>query len=154
MKLSETDLKLLRVLQEDCRQPVTNIAKRLRIPVTTAYDKVNRLEEQGVIKGYTSILNERELGFPTTALVLVSVGYPPGSEFSQEAVADSIAAFPEVSEVYIIAGDWDLMLKIRSRSIEDVGIFVIRKLRNVEGIAKTKTISVFRRVKETPKLPI
>ncbi len=154
MELSETDLKLLRLLQQDCRQPITKIAKTLGIPATTAYDKVKRMEERGIIKGYTAILNETEVGLPTTALVLVSVGYPPGSEFSQEVVAERLSEFPEISEVYIIAGDWDLLLKIRSRSIEDVGNFVIRRLRNVEGITKTKTISVFRRVKETPNLPI
>lgn len=154
MELSETDLRLLRLLQQDCRQPITKIAKTLGIPATTAYDKVRRLEERGIIRDYMAILNEEELGLPTTALVLVSVGYPPESEFSQEAVAERLAEFPEISEVYIIAGDWDLMLKIRSQSIEDVGHFVIRQLRNVQGIAKTKTISVFRRVKETLRLPI
>jgi DNA-binding Lrp family transcriptional regulator len=46
------------------------------------------------------------------------------------------------------------MLKIKSQSIEDIGDFVIKQLRNIEGIAKTKTIAVFRKVKETVSLPI
>lgn len=154
MELTKTDLQLLRLLQQDCRQPITEIAKEMGIPVTTAYDKVRRMEERGIIKGYAALLNEAEVNFRTTALILVSVGYPPRTEFSQEQVAERLAAFEEITEIYIIAGDWDLMLKIKSQSIEDIGDFVIKQLRNIEGIAKTKTIAVFRKVKETVSLPI
>ncbi len=153
-QLSETDIKLLGMLQQDCRRPITEIAKALGIPATTAYDKVKRMEEKGIIDGYVAMLNEGKLGFPTTALILVSIGYPSGSDFSQEAVAEKLAGFSEITEVYIIAGDWDLMLKVKSRSIEDVGGLVTKELRNIEGINKTKTIAVFRKVKETPILPI
>lgn len=153
-QLSETDRELLRMLQHDCRRPVTEIAKELGIPATTAYDKITRMEERGIINGYAALLDESKLGLPTTALILVSIGYPSGTDFSQEAVAENLSEFSEIIEVYIIAGDWDLMLKVKSRSIEDVGDLVTKKLRNIEGISKTKTIAVFRKVKETPILPI
>jgi DNA-binding Lrp family transcriptional regulator len=154
MRLSETDLRLLRMLQQDCRQSINNIAKTIGIPATTAYDKVKRMEKRGVIEGYAALLNEPELGLPTTALVFVSVEYPQESDFSQEAVAQTLSEFPEITDIYIVAGDWDLMLKIKSSSIEDVGDFVIRRLRKVVGVKKTQTIAVFKKVKETPTLPI
>ncbi|MGV9102748.1 MAG: Lrp/AsnC family transcriptional regulator [Candidatus Thorarchaeota archaeon] len=152
--LSETDTNLLRMLQQDCRQPITEIAKDFGIPATTAYDKVKRMEERGIINGYVAMLDEEKLGLPTTALILVSIGYPSRADFSQEAVAERLSEFSEIVEVYIIAGDWDLMLKVKSKSIEDVGELVTKKIRNIEGISKTKTIAVFRKVKETPVLPI
>ncbi len=154
MKLSEADLALLRILQEDCRQPIKHIAKRLGMPITTVYDKIKRMRRDGVITGYIATLDHDKLGLPTTAIILVAVEYLSGVEFSQEAIAERIAAFPEVTEVYIIAGDWDLLLKVKTKSIEDVGTFVIGKLRNVEGVRRTKTIAVFKCMKEVRTLPI
>ncbi len=153
MRLSETDIKLLRLLQQDCRQSTKAIAKELGIPITTTYDKTKRMKKEGIIKDYRAILDQGKLGLPTTTFVMVSVEYPD-CEFSQVDVAKRIAAFPEVTEVFIMAGDWDLILKVKARSIEDVGEFVIDRLRKVDGVKKTKSISVFRKIKESPVIPV
>jgi len=63
-----------------------------------------------------------------------------------------VARFPEVQEVHIITGDWDLLIKVKERDVASVGGFVVDKLRTVRGIEKTLTCMVFEAVKETLSL--
>ena len=88
----------------------------------------------------------------TAAFILASVSYRIKSDdtpVSQRAVAGEIAKFPEVQEVHIITGDWDLLVKLRTESVEAVGRFVVDKLRLIHGLEKTLTCMVFATVKET-----
>jgi len=74
--------------------------------------------------------------------------------FSQRDKAAEIAKFPEVQEVHIITGDWDLLIKIRAENVDAIGKFVIDKLRLIKGIEKTLTCMVFETCKETTEIPI
>jgi Lrp/AsnC family leucine-responsive transcriptional regulator len=67
-------------------------------------------------------------------------------------VAEEIAKFPEVQEVHIITGDWDLLIKLRAENVESIGKFVVDKLRLIKGLEKTLTCMVFETVKETTKI--
>ena len=75
------------------------------------------------------------------------------SPVSQRDVAEEIARFPEVQEVYIITGDWDLLVKLRAENVDAVGKFVVDKLRLIKGLEKSLTCMVFETVKETTSLP-
>jgi DNA-binding Lrp family transcriptional regulator len=76
-----------------------------------------------------------------------------GTAVSQRQVAEEIAQFPEVQEVHIITGDWDLLVKLRAENVDAVGRFVVDKLRLIKGLEKTLTCMVFETVKETTSLP-
>jgi DNA-binding Lrp family transcriptional regulator len=67
-------------------------------------------------------------------------------------MAKEIARFPEVQEVHIITGDWDLLLKVKGKDVDAVGKFVIDRLRMVKGIEKTLTCMVFETSKETTEI--
>jgi DNA-binding Lrp family transcriptional regulator len=68
-------------------------------------------------------------------------------------VAQKIAQSPEVQEVHIITGDWDLLIKLRAENVDAIGKFVVDKLRLIKGLEKTLTCMVFETVKETTSLP-
>ena len=68
--------------------------------------------------------------------------------------AKSIAKFPQVLRVYIIAGEWDMLLEVIEKDIEALGEFVVSKLRNVKGVSKTLTLGVLKRVKERGKISV
>jgi len=68
---------------------------------------------------------------------------------SQRKVAKEIAHFPEVQEVHIISGDWDILIKAKARDVDSIGKFVVDKLRLVQGIEKTLTCFVFESEKES-----
>ena len=74
-------------------------------------------------------------------------------EKKKRQVAEEIARFPEVQEVHIITGDWDLLMKLRAENVEAIGKFVVDKLRRVKGLEKTLTCMVFETVKESTSLP-
>lgn len=85
-------------------------------------------------------------------MILASITYRmPGVEepLDQRQIARELARFPEVLEVHIITGDWDILIKIKADHVDTLGKFVMDKLRMVEGIEKTLSCIVYETVKET-----
>jgi Lrp/AsnC family leucine-responsive transcriptional regulator len=154
--LDAGDLQILRIIQEDCRLTAREISNSTGIPVTTVFAKIRRMERMGIIKHYRAILDSAKLEAGTTAFVLGSFAYRTegGKILSQKEVAKQIAQFPEVQEVHIISGDWDILMKVKAKDVESVGRFVVDKLRLVKGIEKTLTCLVFESQKETTAIPL
>ena len=156
LKLDEKDRAILALIQENSKLTAKQISKKVDAPITTVFAKTKRMEELGVIKEYRAILTPELLDSGTAAFILVSVSYRAKAAddvpISQRAVAEEISKFPEVQEVSIITGDWDLLVKLRTESVDAVGKFVVDKLRLIKGIEKTLTCMVFQTVKETTKI--
>ncbi len=156
LKLDEKDLAILLLIQENSKLTANQIAKKINAPITTVFAKIKRMEEQDIIKQYRAILSPEKLNLGTAAFILASVSYRSKTNdtpVSQRSVAEEIARFPEVQEVHIITGDWDLLVKLRAENVEAVGKFVVDKLRLIKGLEKTLTCMVFETVKETTSLP-
>ena len=157
VKLDEKDLAILLLIQENSKLTANQIAKKVNAPITTVFAKTKRMEEMGIIKQYRAILSAEKLNLGTAAFILASVSYRAKNEdetpVSQRQVAEEIARFPEVQEVHIITGDWDLLMKLRAENVEAIGKFVVDKLRLIRGLEKTLTCMVFETVKESTTLP-
>lgn len=156
-KLNEKDLAILVLLQGNCKLTAKQIARKIDSPITTVFAKTKRMEELGIIKGYKAILDPQGLNNGTTAFILASVSYRTKNNetlISQRDIANEIAKFPEIQEVHIITGDWDLLMKIKAADVNAVGKFVIDKLRLIRGIEKTLTCMVFETCRETTEIPI
>jgi len=154
-KLDADDRGVLRMIQENCRLTAREISAQTRLPVTTVFAKIKRLERLGLVKGYHAVLNSKELGSGTTAFILASFAYKAEERLaSQHKVAKEIASFPEVQEVHIISGEWDILIKVKAKDVESVGKYVVDKLRLVNGIEKTLTCVVFESEKESTAIPL
>jgi len=154
-KLDEKDLAILTLLQKNCRMTAREIAQKIDSPITTVFAKIKRMEQQKIIKEYKAILDSKKLNFGTTAFILVSFSYRNGeTPLSQRVIAEQIAKFPEVQEVHIISGDWDILIKVKEKDVDTIGKFVIDKLRTVKGIEKTLTCMVFDTTKETTEMTL
>ena len=156
-KLDEKDTAILALVQRDCRLTAREIARKIDSPITTVFAKIKRMEELGIIKEYRAVLDAKKLDSGTTAFILASVTYGARNgekSFSQRDKAAEIARFPEVQEVHIITGDWDLLIKLRAENVDSIGQFVIDKLRFVRGIERTLTCMVFETCKETTEIPL
>jgi len=156
LKIDEKDIAILTLIQENSKLTANQIAKKINTPLTTVFAKTKRMEEMGIIKQYRAILNPEKLNFGTAAFILASVSYGTKKNdhpISQRDVAEEIARFPEVQEVHIITGDWDLLVKLRAENVEAIGKFVVDKLRLINGLDKTLTCMVFETVKETTSMP-
>ena len=157
VKLDEKDLAILYLIQADGKLTAKQIAKKTGVPLTTVFAKTKRMEEQGVIRGFRAIVAPEKLSAGTAAFILASVSYRTKADdapVSQRAVAEEIAKFPEVQEVHIITGDWDLLVKLRAENVESIGKFVVDKLRLIKGLEKTLTCMVFETVKETTEVAV
>lgn len=156
LKIDEKDIEILDLLQKDCKRTAKTIAQKIDSPVTTVFAKIKRMEELGIIKKYTAILDSGKLNKETTAFILASFSYRlEGEEFlSQREIAKHVGNFPEVQEVHIITGDWDILIKIKENDVSTVGKFVIDKLRTIKGIEKTLTCMVFDTEKETTDIAL
>ena len=155
VKLDEKDMAILSLIQENSKLTAKQIAKKIDSPITTVFAKTKRMEELGVIKGHRAILAPEKLDSGTAAFLLASVSYRAKTDdvpISQRTVAEEIGKFPEVQEVHIITGDWDLLVKLRAESVDAVGKFVVDKLRLIKGLEKTLTCMVFETVKETTEI--
>lgn len=156
-KLDEKDQAILQMIQENCKLTAKQIAKKINSPITTVFAKTKRMEELGIIKQYGAILSPEKMNLGTAAFILASVSYRAKTNdapVSQRVVAEEIARFPEVQEVHIITGDWDLLIKLRAENVDAVGKFVVDKLRLIKGLEKTLTCMVFETAKETTSLPL
>ena len=156
-KLDEKDAAILTLIQRDCKLTAREIATRIDSPITTIFAKIKRMEDLGIIKAYKAILDSTKLDRGATAFILASVSYETkndGTQVSQRSMAKEIARFPEVQEVHIITGDWDLLMKVKGKDVDAVGKFVIDRLRMVRGIEKTLTCMVFETCKETTEIDV
>ncbi|MCL2691359.1 MAG: Lrp/AsnC family transcriptional regulator [Candidatus Bathyarchaeota archaeon] len=157
LKLDDKDLAILMLIQENSKLTANHIAKKTNTPITTVFAKIKRLEELGIIKQYRTILSPEKLNLTTTAFILAAVSYennPNETLITQRGVAQEIAKLPDVQEVHIITGDWDLLIKIRAENVNAIGKFVVDKLRRINGLQKTLTCMIFETIKETTSLPV
>ena len=110
MILDETDKKILRLLQVDAHLTLKDIANKINLSLTPVHDRVKRLEKEGIIEKYVSILNKKKLGnnlMVYCQVTLVKQTYDVSEGFNQ-----SIMNMPEVVECNFISGSFDYMLKI------------------------------------------
>lgn len=157
LRLDEQDIRILKLLQENCKLSTRKIAEKVGSPVTTVFTKIRRMEKLGFIEGYRAVLDAKALGKDAAAFILASFAYHrPESDrpLSQRELASQIARFPEVQEVHIITGDWDILIKIKARDVDAVGKFIIDKLRLIKGIEKTLTCMVFETLKESTHISL
>ena len=142
--LDEKDYQILEVLRDDAHLTINRMSKETLIPITTIHNRIKRLEREGVIKRYTIEIDHKKIGKEIQAYVLLTVNYslPTGKKIHQMDVARSIRALPEVEEVKILTGVTDILIKIRTRNIDELNNFVINKLREIEGVDKTQTMIV------------
>ncbi|WP_457754164.1 Lrp/AsnC family transcriptional regulator [Thermococcus sp.] len=144
--LDKIDLRLLEELKKNARENIAALSKKLGIPRTTVHYRIKKLVEEGIIEKFTIKPNYKKLNLGTTAFILAR--YDPDSGLTQREVAERVATINGVYEVHIIAGEWDLLIKVRAASAEDIGKIVIDKLREIKGIDQTVTMVSFVTVKE------
>ena len=147
MSEGDKDALILQKLRLDSSKPVSEIAAELNMPRTTVQERIKKLVQIGIIKRFTVQTDYSKLGRSVTAFILIS--FLSGSGVSQKEAAHEIAEIPDVCEVHVISGDWDIIAKARGESIQSIGALVLDKIRNVKGVGRTLTCTSFSAIKET-----
>jgi len=147
MKIDEKDKQLLSLLQKNCKLSLRELSQITEMRETTIFARIKRLENAGIIKEYRAILDPKAIGKNVLAFVLIK--YDPSAGIKQREVAEKIANLPEIQEVHIIAGDWDIIAKVREKDVEGLGKAVLDKIREIKGVKETVSLIVFESIKET-----
>ena len=144
--MDEKDSAILEELTKDSRKTTKAIARALDIPRATVHDRIVKMEQKGIIRKYTAVPDYGHLGVGVTAFILVQ--FVPEKGVSQRETAEDIASLPGIFEVHMISGEYDMLLKVRGSSMEDIGKLVIDRLRDITGVSRTLTCACFTTVKE------
>lgn len=142
--LDKKDDEILNILRKNAKLTTKQIAKRISMPTTTVHNRIRKLEESGIIKGYAAELDYRKIGKNISAFVLATVDYKFLKEkgISQHELAKKITSHEVVEEVDMITGSFDIIVKIRAKDIEEMDSFVTKFLRNLDGVEKTETVII------------
>lgn len=148
--LDPTDREILRLLQENARLSNAEIARRVGMAASAVHQRVRKLEERGVVRGYGSRLNARALGYGLVAFVMVQTGNN-SSEYDTGAL---IAALPEVQEVHRVVGEDCFIVKVRVRDTDELAELLEHRLQRIPSIVSTRTTIVVKTIKESAELPL
>jgi DNA-binding Lrp family transcriptional regulator len=146
MVLNETDMKILQVLLEDARFSSRQVAKKVGVSVGTVLSRIKRMEENGLIKGYSVIMNHERLGYELTVVMEVTVSKGRLIEMENE-----IAKIPNVCSVYDVTGLTDAFIIAKFKTREELGKFT-KRLLALPYIERTNTHVVLTTVKEDFRL--
>jgi Lrp/AsnC family leucine-responsive transcriptional regulator len=150
--LDEIDRTILRLLQENARIANAEIGRTVGLSGQSVQERIRKLETAGVIRGYEVVLDSGALGLEVTAFIEITV--PTGRDYAEE--AQTIRAFStqeeEVLEQHGVAGDIDMVLKVRCKDIPHLNALTNRL--HAVTRSHTKTIIVLGTRKETQRAPI
>jgi Lrp/AsnC family leucine-responsive transcriptional regulator len=135
--LDDTDLRILAVLQEDCRVPLARIGEVVGLSAPAVLERIKKLEAAGVITGYRALLDARRLGLDITAFIGVIVGHPSRiGDFEEQ-----VGRLPGVLECHHVTGEYTLLLKVKTANTSSLER-LISQIRSLDGVARTETMVV------------
>jgi Lrp/AsnC family leucine-responsive transcriptional regulator len=135
--LDEIDRRILKALVADGRLSNTELAREVGLSPSPCWQRVRRLEEEGIISGYTAVLDHAALGVGETVMVEVSLDRHDAEVL--EEFGRVMAEIPEVLEVYLMAGDYDYFVKIAANGTQGVEAFLRERLFKVAGLRHSKS---------------
>lgn len=137
MTLDSLDRHILSLLQENCKLPLNKIGERIGLSAPSVVERIKKLEENGIIRGYTAVLDARKLGKDITAFIGVSIHHPKLIRtFEKE-----IDRFEEVQECHHVTGEYTLLLKIKTDNTSGLEE-LLRQIRSIDGVDRTETTVV------------
>ena len=146
LPLDEKDKAILRVLQTNAKATVREIASQVHLSTTPVHERIKRMEEEGVILQYATILNHSRINKGLMAICYISLkehNKKSGGKFIR-----TIQEMPEVIEFYIISGAFDFMLKVLAENMDDYYNFHVNKLGQVDNIAQVQSTFIMGIIKD------
>lgn len=142
--IDRKDTEIIDYLKDHGRDKISEISGKTGIPRATIFERITRLKNEGYIKKFTVDLDHEKLGYSVKAYIMVSFDSNTGTD--QRSLARKIAMLENVLSVSIISGQWDILVETVSRSMKDLSVFVLDKLRSIEGVSNTLSIPVFEKI--------
>ncbi|WP_310619024.1 Lrp/AsnC family transcriptional regulator [Flexibacterium corallicola] len=151
-RLDSIDWHILKELQQDGRITNVELARRVGISAPPCLRRVRALEEAGLIRGYRTLLDEKQLGYEVTGFVMV--GLHNQTEADLLAFEAQVMQWKLVRESYILSGEVDFILKCISPDLETFQNFIIKDVTSTPNVDTVRTALSIRRCKDEPTVAI
>ncbi|WP_041866403.1 Lrp/AsnC family transcriptional regulator [Sediminispirochaeta smaragdinae] len=152
MQLDDTNLKILRILQDDASLTNQELSNRIGLSPATTLERVKKLEQAGIIRKYTALVDEKKLNKHIKAYIFITM-----KEHSNQSLIEfnkRIKDLPEVLECCRLAGEKDYILKVIVDNIEDFELFTRTRLTTIPGIDKTSSSIVLASIVDRTDIPL
>ena len=152
LKLDATDKRLLELLQEDAKINVKELAARLNMTKTPVYERIRRLEKEGVISKYVAVVNRKAIRSSMVVFCSVSLESQKLEEIEQ--FSEAVAEIPEVMECYLMGGVNDFLLKVSVSNLDAYHQFSSGKLAALPNVRQIQSSFVLNEVKHSTVFPV
>lgn len=150
--IDNTDIKILRLLQDDSRHTTKELAAKIHLSVTPTFERVKRLEREGYIKKHMAVLDAEKLDCGFVAFCYIKMKqhtYENGIR-----IMEAVQGIEEITECYNVSGDYDFLLKIYAKDMKSYQSFILRILGDLDCIGSLSSSFVLGEVKNSHAIPI
>lgn len=154
LMMDEKDARILEILQRDGRATNVELARAVELTPSATLERVRKLEERGLIRGYMALLDPRALELGLVAFIFVRVDERESLFAGAESTAEGLAALPSVLELHHLAGEDCFLVKVRARDTDDLYRILRDDFGRFKAIRSTRTTIVLKTVKESGLLPL
>ncbi|AXV37297.1 MAG: transcriptional regulator [Methanobacterium sp. BRmetb2] len=140
--MDDIDLAIIRSLIKNSRITILQMSKEIDVPDATISNRLKKLEDT-IIKRYTMIPNWQKLGMEITSIIIIQT-----ESEKHESVKEMLSKLQEVSEVYSVSGEYDILIKVWVKNIDELNQLINKKIRSIDGIEDLTEMIVMERVKE------
>lgn len=152
MELDQTDRRILTVLQKRGRMSNADLSEEVNLSASACHRRVQRLENEGVIRDYVALLDSRKMRVPTT--VFVEITLSGQADELLDGFEKAVARIPDVLECHLMAGTADYLLKVVAENTEDFARIHRQYLARLPGVAQMQSSFALRTVFKTTALPV
>ncbi len=139
--------QLLSLLSENARLTTAQLAAMLNLPESEVKEKISTYEKDGVIRGYKALVNWEKVD-KNKASALIELRVSPKRDSGFDEIAERIMQFDEVESVYLMSGGFDLAVTVHAKSMQDIAMFVMRRLSTMDSVLSTATHFILTRYKD------
>ncbi len=148
--ISKQDREILRALQRNARLKNAELAELVGMSTTACWNRTRQMEDSGVIRGYTALVDQEKLGFSDT--VLIEVTLDRHDDNMLERFGEALATLPEVLEAYLVSGEYDYLIKVAVQGTSGYERFLREKLYRIAGIRHSRSMFALRCMKNQPSV--
>jgi DNA-binding Lrp family transcriptional regulator len=141
------NIKLLKLLGKNARLSITDLATMLGSDEETVKKEIAEMEKAGLIRGYKTVIDWEKLDTAAVS-ALIELKVSPQADYGFEEIAKRVMKYEEVESVYLMSGGYDLCVMVRSKTFQQVAMFVAKELSTIDAVVSTATHFILRRYKE------
>lgn len=145
VKIDEIDTKILTMLLKDASISVPKLSKKINVNPSVCYSRIKRLVRRNLIKKFTIEVNEELIGYQVTAMVGLNTDTK-----MRDNILENLTTLPEVREIQEITGRFDIIVKIKARSLDDLHNIVTGKIGKIDGVVRTETFIELKTMHKEP----